>query len=228
MMLETISEARWSATLGALLLSLAVPACGGQSRSERNAESGPFGGTGSLGPDPAEPGASGFGSAGSPSSGGSTGAGAGTGSGQTQAGGGETSGETPSAGAPGEGGAGGAVSADCRSATWSAGCPAGAECCERNLACSHDAGTVSCTAPASCAEAAQIQLVTVCDPFGGCAWPLHIDSVEDCGEDVALSFTVSEPCGSCDAVLPTCVQVEIAASAKPVRAVGTLARLPCE
>jgi hypothetical protein len=65
------------------------------------------------------------------------------------------------------------------------------------------------------------------DPFGGCEWPIAVDRVADCGDHVSINYTVTEPCNTCDAEIPSVVFITIPNDAKPVRAVARLVREDC-
>lgn len=75
------------------------------------------------------------------------------------------------------------------------------------------------------------EVVVVLEPYGGCLWPVDVDSVLDCEGEVRLSFRVREPCDSCDWPLRTARFISIPNSVKPVKATGKLIRVgeekPC-
>jgi hypothetical protein len=71
------------------------------------------------------------------------------------------------------------------------------------------------------------EYVFLTDPFGGCGWPITLDSVLDCGDHVDIKYTVTEPCQTCDAVHPSSVMLIIRNDPKPVRATAALVRQEC-
>ena len=71
------------------------------------------------------------------------------------------------------------------------------------------------------------ELVVVCDPFGGCNWPIEVDAVLDCGDHVKLDYSVVEPCASCDALIQTCHILHLPNDPKPVRANAALKSEDC-
>jgi hypothetical protein len=71
------------------------------------------------------------------------------------------------------------------------------------------------------------EYVILRDPFGGCDWPITIDSVRDCGDHVAIAYSVTEPCATCDAVHPSSVILTIPNDPRPVRATATFVREKC-
>jgi hypothetical protein len=71
------------------------------------------------------------------------------------------------------------------------------------------------------------EYVFLTDPFGGCDWPISLDSVLDCGDHVDIKYTVTEPCTTCDAVHPSSVMLIIRQDPKPVRATAALVRERC-
>jgi hypothetical protein len=70
------------------------------------------------------------------------------------------------------------------------------------------------------------EYVFLTDPFGGCGWPITLDSVLDCGDYVDIKYTVTEPCGTCDGSYPSKVML-IIEDPKPVRATAALVREEC-
>ena len=71
------------------------------------------------------------------------------------------------------------------------------------------------------------EYVIIIDPFGGCVWPITVDSVLDCGDHVSIAYSVTRPCGTCDGMIPSAVVIPIPNDPKPVRATATLAREEC-
>jgi hypothetical protein len=62
------------------------------------------------------------------------------------------------------------------------------------------------------------ELVFICDPFYGCEWDIHVTSVLECEEYIALEYEVVFPCMTCTGILPVCIFSLIPNSPKPVHA----------
>jgi hypothetical protein len=71
------------------------------------------------------------------------------------------------------------------------------------------------------------EFVFLKDPFGGCNWPITIDSVLDCGDHVDINYSVTEPCQTCDGIAPSSVMLIIRDDPKPVLATAALVRERC-
>lgn len=72
----------------------------------------------------------------------------------------------------------------------------------------------------------QWELVLVCDPFGGCAWPMRHDQILDCGDHYEIDLTVTQPCEACDGSEPWCIHFFLPGD-KPVLARATLEQTTC-
>jgi hypothetical protein len=71
------------------------------------------------------------------------------------------------------------------------------------------------------------EYVFLTDPFGGCGWPISLDSVRDCGDHVDINYTVTKPCETCDGSHPSSVMLIIRDDPKPVRATAALVAEEC-
>jgi hypothetical protein len=71
------------------------------------------------------------------------------------------------------------------------------------------------------------EYVFLSDPFGGCGWPITVNSVLDCGDRVQIDYAVTLPCNSCDGSIPSTVMLILPNDPKPVRATATLVREQC-
>jgi len=68
--------------------------------------------------------------------------------------------------------------------------------------------------------------VLLWDPFGGCDWPIVVDSVLDCGDHVRIEYSVVKPCNSCDERRPSWHSLVLRWDPKPVHGYARLG--PCK
>jgi hypothetical protein len=71
------------------------------------------------------------------------------------------------------------------------------------------------------------EYVFLSDPFGGCGWPITVNSVLDCGDHVEIDYAVTMPCNTCDGVVPSTVMLIIRNDPKPVLATAKLVPEKC-
>jgi hypothetical protein len=68
--------------------------------------------------------------------------------------------------------------------------------------------------------------VFFCSSFSGCQWPLDVNSIIEYSDYVSIHYTTTEPCQSCDAVIPSCVALLIPTT-KRVAVTGDLMKMTC-
>jgi hypothetical protein len=68
--------------------------------------------------------------------------------------------------------------------------------------------------------------VFFCSSFSGCQWPLDVNSIIEYSDYVSIHYTTTEPCQSCDAVIPSCVALLIPTT-KRVSVTGDSVKMTC-
>jgi hypothetical protein len=71
------------------------------------------------------------------------------------------------------------------------------------------------------------EVVVLRDRFGGCGWPITVNSVMDCGDHVSIAYSVTRPCATCDGSIPSAVVISLPNDPKPVHATATLVAENC-
>jgi hypothetical protein len=72
-----------------------------------------------------------------------------------------------------------------------------------------------------------LMVIEICDPFGGCGWPIGVDSIQSCAGELQIDYWVLEPCSTCDGLIANCVFVSVPSTPESVDAHGELIYESC-